>query len=150
KVMNYNDPVMGPVFQGDGTARKFKVPYSSILDFGSPNPQAFSIAAWVRITIGSSQLTNVDNPPNMYVYTFDNPNPAYPGHSLAAARNFVDQGSSSPVVTEFAVDSNAAQVSDFGNRKLNDGTWHQVVCVYQCPAGASQNTYPITGQVYVD
>jgi hypothetical protein len=48
------------------------------------------------------------------------------------------------------VDSNAAQVSDFGNKKLNDGNWHQIVCVYQCPARADHNTYPITGQVYVD
>lgn len=149
-VMNYNDPVMGPVFQGDGTARKFTVPYSSILDFGVPNSQAFSYAAWVRITINSSQLPTYNNPPNMYVYTFDNPSAPYPGHSLAAARNFVDQGSASPIVTEFAVDSGSAQVSDFGNVKLNDGNWHQIVCVYQCPAGADQNTYPITGQIYVD
>src|SRR5262249_26884198 len=128
--------------------RNYRVSHPALLDFGSPSPKPFTVTCWVKTTISASQLTTLNNPPNMYVYTFDNPNPAYPGHALDLARQFAEPDNGH-IVTEFAVDSDAAQVSDFGNSIVNDGNWHLIAGVYPCPAGADQHTQ-INGSIYVD
>ncbi len=84
----------------------------------------------------------------MYVYTFDNPNPAYPGHSIACTQNFPNIGQN--IVVEWAVDSNVAQVSNYGNKQINDGKWHLIECYFAAPPGANQNTSGIKGYIYVD
>ena len=69
----HTDPIMGNVFYASGSARNFAVPYNTYLDFAYPNDtaQPFTVSCWVNITIPSTSLTNANNPPNMYAWTFD-------------------------------------------------------------------------------
>jgi hypothetical protein len=144
----YSDPVMGNVFYASGSASNFSIPYSSYLDFASPNDRAqpFTISAWVNISISSTSLTKADNPPNMYVTTFDaNDGASFPGYGFGAAATLANNG---PIVGEFDVDGHEAQASMFGSASLNDGNWHLLVATYAPTSSTSRPTS--TGKTYVD
>lgn len=146
-ILNANDPVFGWVFKGDGTPRKYTVPYSQLLDFARQSSRAFGVSCWVKCTIPASQLTNSNNPPNGYCYSFDNPSPPYDGHSLALARQFAEPNQGH-IVTEFAVDGSSAQVSDFGNKVVNDGFWNLIDVEYPWTGNGSGGH--VVGTIGVD
>src|SRR5207302_3324229 len=106
--------------------------------------QAFSISVWLNTSIKSGSLTPANNPPNMYVVTFDaNNGAAFPGYGLGAAATLANNG---PIVGEWDVDGHEAQATMFGNTAINDGTWHLYVATYQ---PAASTTLPTSaGKVY--
>jgi hypothetical protein len=126
-VLVQSDSTMGQVFLGDGTARNFDVPYNTYSDFAYPNDtaQPFSVSCWVNITIPSTSLSGANNPPNMYMLTFDaNDGASYPGYGFGVAATLANNG---PIVTEFDVDGHNAQATMFGKKVINDGKWHFIV-----------------------
>jgi methionine-rich copper-binding protein CopC len=147
-ILTYNDPVMGPVFLGDGTTRNYMVPYNTYTDFAYPNDtaQAFSLSAWVNISIPSTSINSQNNPPNMYMVTMDaNNGAAYPGYGFGVASTLSNNG---PIVAEFDVDGHEAQATMFGTKPLNDGQWHLIVATYT--PDLTFGSVDRVGKIYVD
>src|SRR5271157_1934378 len=126
----HTDPIMGNVFYASGSASNFAVPYNSYLDFAYPDDtaQPFTVSCWVNVSIPSTSLTNANNPPNMYAWTFDaNDGAAYPGYGFGAAATLANNG---PIVGEWDVDGHNDQSTIFGKTTLNDGNWHLLTTTY--------------------
>lgn len=155
----YNDQVMGPVFQGDGAARNYKVtPFSSLLDFGwnqhSRPPKAFSISAWVQSSTPGSSYNSPNGPPNAYILTTDYPADGYPGYGISLTQMNGQWGiPSSPGNNgaSIGLDMNRIATNSwvFGAKPVNDGNWHLVVGVWNTP-GTVVNGNTTTLDVYVD
>ncbi len=147
-IQTHTDPTMGNVFDAGSSASNFAIPYSTYLDFAYPNDtaQPFTISTWVNVSIRSSSLTDSDNPPNMYVVTFDaNDGASYPGYGFGAASTFANNG---PITSEFDVDGHEAQASMFGSSIINDGQWHLLVATYTPASSTARPTS--TGNIYID
>jgi len=147
-VLTTTDPTMGPVFVGDGTARNYQAPYNTFTDFAYPNDtaQPFSLSCWVNISIPSTSIQSQNNPPNMYMVTFDaNNGAAFPGYGFGVASTLADNG---PIVAEFDVDGHEDQATMFGTIPLNDGKWHLIVATYT-PDLTFGSTDSV-GKIYVD
>jgi hypothetical protein len=147
-VQVHTDPTMGNVFYAGSSASNFQVPYNTYLDFAYPNDtaQAFSLSCWINTSIPSTQLSTANNPPNMYMLTFDaNDGASFPGYGFGVAATLANNG---PIVAEFDVDGHEAQASMFGKTVINDGNWHLIVATYT-PSSSTQ--YPTsTGMIYID
>jgi hypothetical protein len=130
-VANQNDPKFGWVYKGDGAVRHYKVPYPALLDFGYKTDKSqarpFTVTFWGNTTVKPSQLPGGGN--QMYAYSFDNPNPAYPGHAMALSCSAGGDPNTAPLVTQMAIDDVSAQSSMYGNKKVNDGLWHHFAFV---------------------
>jgi hypothetical protein len=170
------DPYFGIVSQWDGglpsganntptLARNYKVTgntgyvsgFPDPLDFGrisgGLNPakltsKSFSIAAWVKVTIPPGQVDKANNPPNMYIVTFDCLDGAsFPGYGFGCSMpNAQDR-----IIAEWDVDGSGSQASIFGRVPINDGNWHHIVAVYESPdvGGGTMATY-VDGQFDMD
>jgi hypothetical protein len=78
-ILRTQDPYFGDVYQGDGTARFYKVVNNTAaggINFGVPAPRAFSVAFWAQV---SPPPPTVD----YYIFAFDNPASAFSGYTCS-------------------------------------------------------------------